>query len=119
MLNLRQIANDTVAGSPVIAGHDKIKTEDVIALFPNGITINRVDLCKGEKGDFAVVNFTENPAKYYAGGALITSIVKAWLIEAGGCLDDVNAALAADPVRVKLTNSRTKDGKSLTAVTIL
>lgn len=118
-LSLKQIAEQTLAGSPITEGREKISTEEIIARYPNGITLCRMDMFTSDDGSkYPVFNFTQDNTKFYGGGALLTRLAEAWLTEAGGDLDAVNAELAAG-LTVKLSLAKNKKGQNLTKVTII
>ena len=114
-LDLKTLAKQATAGSPVISDHDKITTSDLILKYPNGVHVNRVDLVNGDKGPYPVINFTEDPRAFYSCGAVFARILDEWLHAAGGDLCAVNDALAASPVCFVFSMSpkKTKQGHDL------
>ena len=48
-INFRQVAQDATSLSELMAGRTKVDTADVIAKYPEGITVTAVDLVEYEK----------------------------------------------------------------------
>lgn len=125
-----KIANELTLLSDVMANRDKIDTKEIIRKYPEGITINEVDIIKmvdektGEVGDVAVCAFKEDTTKFFFGGLIITKIVKGWaesykMLE-GDSFDELNADLHAEGgVKMILEEKRTKHGNNLTSVKIV
>ena len=107
-----------------MATRQKVKCKEVIAKYPNGITINAIDFVNmtdkksKEKKDVAVFGFAEDPAKYFFGGVQINKIAAAWLSACGGSVTDLNEELKVG-VRVKLFLDETGDGTEFVNVEIL
>lgn len=119
--NLRQIAKDTTTLSPLMNGRNKIKTEDIIKQFPDGVHITAADLAPNPKGEpYAVILFKEDEHSYYCGGLILTKIVRGMLDACENDFDIMNKELADDPIGIKLAECKTSDGKNnITTVEIL
>lgn len=116
MKNFRDLARKATTLSELMENREKIQTSDVIKKFPNGITINAVDMIKTSDATYPVFTFSEDSKVFYCGGIILTKIVNTWLEEYDGdlCpLDSLNNDLAeCGGVKVKLKESKTRDGKN-------
>lgn len=128
--DFKKAAQKEVTLSPIMAGRDKLETEDVVG---KELTIDSFDFAPkfndngervidsetGEPDEFGVVVFKEMPDKYYCVGTVFTNVCKVWASE----FDTVEKASAelkkSGGVRVKFTKSKTKRGNNLTSVEIL
>lgn len=111
--DFRKSALKTILISDLMAGREKISTADLIRNFPNGVTINAVDMIYGgENGDYPVVTFAEDETKFYASGGVVwKKIVTNWLEGFNGNAEQCSQALASSGgVRVKF--SERKSSKS-------
>lgn len=106
--------------SELMANRDKLQTADVIANFPNGITLNAVDIINTSDATYPIFTFEEDASKFYCGGTVLAKIVDSWLTEYSGDIETLNHDLAeSGGVKVKLTESKTKTGRNVTEVTVL
>lgn len=120
MNKLRELAKELTSLSPIMEGREKVSTEEIIKGDTRGeITINKIDMVKsGDKG-YPVILYAEDDSKFYCGGMVLKKICEGW-IDYCGSVDKVNDMLAKDPVKVRLEEGRTKDGKNnITKVTIM
>lgn len=124
-----QIAQEKTLLSPIMAGKEKLETDDVL---DRELTIIAFDFAPkfdaagnpvvnddGEPETFGVVVFAEEPISYYCVGTVFTKVCHAW---ASGyqSAEEASAALASEGgVKVKFTATKTKKGNNLTAVQIL
>lgn len=120
MKNFRDLARKATTLSELMANREKISTEYVIKNFPDGITINEVDVIKTSTATYPVFTFAEDKTMFYCGGIVLAKIVNAWLDEYNGNLGNLNHDLAeSGGVKVKLTESKTKDNKNVTTVEVM
>lgn len=120
MKNFRDMAKKATTLSELMANRTKIQTAEVITNFPNGITINAVDIINTADATYPVVIFSEDYSRFYCGGTVLAKIVDSWLTEYSGDIETLNHDLAeSGGVKVKLAESRTKAGKNVTEVTVL
>lgn len=121
------LAKQRANGSDILSERTKISTDEIIARYPNGVTINAFDIFDGKNGKYVVCAFNEAPGRYFNGGGILTDIftgfVNAWETEGrtypealSACRDDFakNSGL-----KVKLSLGRTKAGNKLTLVEVL
>lgn len=125
MKDFKKVAADAVSGSFVMQGREAIKTDLVIAGYPEGITITGADLITttdaktGEQKIYAACLFQEDVTKYINGGASLTNIVREWM-DGYDSAEAMSADLkASGGVKIKLIKKLTKDGKSFTEVTVV
>lgn len=113
MKNFRDLARKATTLSELMENREKIQTGDVIKNFPNGITINAVDVIKTSDATYPVFTFEEDSHKFYCGGIVLSKIVDAWVEEYNGDLGMLNHDLAeSGGVKVKLKETKTRDGKN-------
>ena len=117
-LNLKQVAKNVTTLSELMEGREKIDTSELVKKYPDGISVNAVDIIETSDARYCTVTFKEDEKKFYNGGLVMTKIVDAWL--QAGTLEEVNAELAKDPVKMKLSEGKTKSGnKNVTIIDIL
>lgn len=113
MKNFRDLARKATTLSELMENREKIQTADVVKNFPDGITLNAVDVIKTSDATYPVFTFLEDPHSFYCGGIVLSKIVDTWLEEYNGDLGLLNHDLAeSGGVKVKLTESKTRDGKN-------
>jgi dihydroorotase len=100
-------------------GKDKMEMKEIIATYPDGITVNAFDMVGSGEDAYPVFTFQEEPTKFCFGGAVFKSIVQAWVSNFEGSVSDASAALAATGgVKMIFEHTVTKQGRSLTNVKI-
>lgn len=113
MKNFRDLARKATTLSELMENRVKIQTSDVIKNFPDGITLNAVDMIKTSDASYPVFTFSEDSDRFYCGGIVLTKIVNTWLNEYNGDLEMLNHDLVeCGGVKVKLTETKTRDGKN-------
>lgn len=116
MKNFRDLARKATTLSELMENREKIQTGELIKSFPDGITLNAVDVIKTSDKKYPVFTFLEDSSKFYCGGIVLSKIVDTWLKEYDGdlCpLDSLNHDLAeCGGVKVKLKETKTRDGKN-------
>lgn len=118
MINLKEIAKKTTTLSFLMEGREKIETSELVKKYKDGISVNAVDLIETSDARYCTVTFAENDKLFYNGGLVMTKIVDAWLQH--GSIEEINAELAKNPVKMRLTESKTKSGnKNVTIIDVL
>lgn len=113
MKNFRELAKKATSLSELMENRKKIQTSEVIKNFPDGITLNAVDVINTSEVSYPVFTFSEDPNRFYCGGIVLAIIVNKWLDEYNGDLGLLNHDLAeSGGVKVKLTETKTRDGKN-------
>lgn len=127
--NFKQVAQENTLLSAIMAGKDKLETDDVL---DQELTIVGFDFApkfdqhgntvvdeNGEVDTFGVVVFSEYPDKYYCVGAVFTKVCHAWAAGFKSPKEASDALAAEGGVKVKFSASKTRKGNNLTAVEIL
>jgi len=120
-INFRKIAQDELSLSPLMAGREQIKTEELIGQV---ITITDFDFAtitdKGEQKTFPVLLLAEYPDRYYNGGALLNKLCEAWAAAADGDIESASAELRqSGGVKFKVSTTKTKSGNNLTSIDLV
>lgn len=117
----QQIAEQAVSNSAVIAGHEKITTDDLIAKYPDGVTIIAFDFISRSSDDesdgdgYPVFNFAEDQTKYFNGGTISSKVATGWINAYAGDIAAASADLGASGgVKFKMGHKKTKTGKNIT-----
>ena len=118
MSNLSNIAKSAVGGGGLTRGLNKIKIDTLIANYPDGVSINGLDMIEFEGSRFPSFTFVEDPTSCFAGGSALMQMADAWL-DSVEDIEEVNRQLQHEPVRIKLEKIRTKSGRPYTRITIL
>lgn len=118
-MNFKEIARKETTLSDLMVG-TKLTTAELVKSFPDGVTINAVDVIETEEAHYCVVTFEEIGNAFYTGGKILTKIVDAWLNEFGGDVAMCNHDLVeCGGVKVRFTESKTKDNKNVTVVEVI
>jgi hypothetical protein len=104
-----------IARNVVGVGGEYISLNDLIANYPDGVTVNGVSIRKTSKGDVPCFTFAEDSNKYaYAVSGDLAVIWEAWLNDADGSIEELNNALQVENVKIKIQKKRTKKGNTYT-----
>jgi len=120
-INFKKMAQDELSLSPLMAGRDQIKTEDLIG---QTVTVVGFDFAtitdKGAEKAFPVLLLKEYPDRYYNGGALLSKLCRCWAEAYDGDIEAASEDLAAEGgVQLRFTATKTKSGNNLTAVDVV
>lgn len=120
-VNFRKIALDEMSLSPLMAGRDKIATDDLIGQTVTVVAFDFATITdKGEEKTFPVLLLEEYPENYYNGGILLSKLCVAWAAAFDGDVEEASNALAEQGgVKLKFTSTRTKSGNNLTSVQVI
>jgi len=121
MANFREIAAKTLSLSDLMAGREKMNTEDLIG---QTVTVVEFDFAtiqdKGVEKTFPVLIFAEYPNRYYTGGTLLNKMCTAWASEYDGDVAMASAELADQGgVKIRFSTGKTKSGNNLTNIDVL
>lgn len=120
MINFSQIASKTLAGCSLMANREKVSTDIILAEHPDFVTITGFDFAASTQGEFAVVELSEYPKKYYPCGMSITNICRQWIESYQGDIEQANKDLKeSGGCKVKLERCRTNKGNQFVRVTVL
>ena len=120
-INFKKMAQDELSLSPLMAGRDQIKTDDLIG---QTVTVTGFDFAtitdKGVEKTFPVLLLKEYPDRYYNGGALLSKLCRCWAEAYDGDIEAASDDLAAEGgVQLRFTATKTKSGNNLTAVDVV
>lgn len=121
-----EIAKEQTVFSPVMEGREKTTTQDIIEKYPNGVTLVEFDLVlmydERAKQDKPVPIFAikEDDSVAFFGGVVLCKVAQAWATAYEGDIATASAELkAVGGVKVKLTNSKTKNHQDVVSVEVL
>lgn len=104
-----------IARNVVGVGGEYISLNDLIANYPDGVTVNGVSIRDTGKGEVTCFTFAEDANKYaYAVSGDLKIIFGAWLDDAGGSIEELNNALQYERIKLKIQKVRTKKGNTYT-----
>lgn len=120
MGRLNELAKKASGVSAITEGKTKLSTEEVIAKFPEGVTISAVDIFRDSEKDsfYAVCNIAEDSTVYFFAGQALTNMVMDFISECGN-VDAVNEQLAKEPVKIKMKKDKTKKGRDFTSFEVI
>lgn len=79
------IARDVLSLSSLFVDREKISTEDLIDIWPDGVTFNRFDLINDKCGrSVPVFTLAEDDTIFYFGGSILNKIVHAFIQKYNG-----------------------------------
>ena len=124
--NFRSSAIESTTLSRLLAGKEKISTEEVIAKYPNGITITEFDIiAMPSKKDpnvmdtFPVVGFAESDKEVFFGGTVLMKIFNAWITNFDSIEDCSDALRESGGVKVKMQYAKTRNNNNVVTVRVL
>lgn len=129
--NFARVAQEATLLSPIMAGKEKLSTEDVIGKDLTIVAFDFapkfdqkgnpvIDESTGEVDTFGVVVFEELPDSYYCVGTVFTKVCKAWAAAFGNSPSTASEALVSQGgVKVRFRGGKTKGGNNLTTVDII
>lgn len=124
-MGLKEVFKKAIANDVVFEGK-KIKTEDIIEQFPDGIAIDDVTCYVDENGQQVwAYSFSVEGEKFYAfAGDQLQRAFMGAMAEYGGKefdkdLECLREDLRKEPVIVQLRQGSTKKGRPITLVTFL
>ena len=121
MSTFREIAAKTLSLSDLMAGREKMTTDELIG---QTVTVVEFDFAtindKGIEKTFPVLIFAEYPDRYYSGGTLLAKMCMAWAGEYDGDVAAASAALSDEGgVKIRFSAGKTKSGNNLTNISVL
>lgn len=121
MSMFRDVAAKTLSLSDLMAGREKMTTDELIG---QTVTVIEFDFAtvtdKGVEKVFPVLIFAEYPDRYYCGGALLNKMCVAWAAEFDGDVGAASNALSDEGgVQIRFSTGKTKSGNNLTNITVL
>ena len=120
--NFREIAVNELSLSPLMAGREQKKTDDLIGQEVTVIAFDFATITneKGEKKTFPVLLLEEYPEHYYNGGALLSKLCQAWAAAYDGDIEKASVDLSeSGGVKLKFKATKTKSGNNLTSVEVV
>lgn len=120
-----QLAKMACTFSSMKANREKITTEEIIAKYPDGVTITEFDIATstnqdGSTSTYPIMVFAEDDTKYLYGGKALMEIVTMWLANFEGDVEATSNALKdAGGVKIKMHPSKTRAGNKFTAIEIV
>ena len=111
----KQIAVNALGGNNPAGNRTRIKIDDLIAAYPDGVTINGVAMAQYKGETYPMFFFAEDDTRYFTGGMALNNMVNAWL-EEDPALAEVNDWLAREGLKVNMCKVRTKSGNTYTRV---
>lgn len=132
--NFRKVAQSSTSISPIMAGREKISTQDIVgktltvAAFDVAELKNYVNRANGEIKDveYGVFVFAEMPDRYYQAGTVGTRIINDWLTLYDGESEDVHdqcaelsSEIAPEKVQLRFSNSVTSRGQNIVKIDVL
>lgn len=119
------LAKQATVLSAIMSDREKMSTEEIIAQYPNGITITEFDVVttpdsNGNPNTYPVLAFAEDDSKFIYGGKALMDMVTVWLANMDGDIESTSKALkAAGGVKIKMTPAKTKTGRNFTRVDVI
>lgn len=117
--SLKLLAAELTTLSALMEGRDKVETEDIIKVYPNGITIADIDEIGIGEERFYVYTFKEDNNKFAFSGHILSKIFDGWVTAYDGDVGEVRKLLRTENVKLQLANGKTKQGRSVTTVKVL
>ena len=112
---LENAARNAISDGSIMSGREPIKTEEIIAKYPEGVCITAIAKNTYNGSTYPVFTFAEEPSKYFSGGTLLSQMVDKMLDnEYDGNMSELNSDLQREYLKIKLEKKKTKRGYNLT-----
>ena len=111
-----QSAKQSLGGSSVMLNRTKIGTKELIAKYPNGVTVTEFDFIAKSSGDaYPVFAFAEDDTRYFNGGALASKVAQGWANMFDGDVAAASMSLKQNGgCKIRLSEQKTKTGRTIT-----
>ena len=119
MTKIEVIALKALGSRSLMDGREPIKTDEIIAKYPEGISITGIGKNTYNGDTYPVFTFAEEPTRYFSGGMSLSRLADGMFEEYDGDLAELNKDLQESPLRVKLSKVKTKRGYNFTKVSLL
>ena len=119
--NFKQAAQKATTLSDLMTDKNKLDTEYLIDKYPDGFTVTAFDIVSTDaETTFPVLAIKEEPDSFYCGGAVLMKIVLSFVEAFHGDIDAASNELGrSGGLKIRLEDSKTKKGNSLTRVYIV
>lgn len=119
--NFKETAKKELSLSPLMAGRDQIKTEDLVGQEATVVAFDFATITdKGVEKTFPVLLLEEYPNHYYNGGTLLQKLCIAWAAGFDGDVDAASDELSkSGGVKLRFRSTKTKSGNNLTSVDVV
>ncbi len=120
-----ELARQATTLSPIIEGKEKISVGDIIANYPNGITVTDFDMVTstdkdGNPDTYPVFVFAEDTSRFGFGGSVFKTICDNWIKHFDGDIETCAKALqAGGGVKMVFGQAKTKAGRSVTTIKVV
>lgn len=120
-----ELARKATVLSPIIEGKTKISVGDIIATYPEGITITDFDMVTstdkdGNPDTYPVFVFSEDTSRFGFGGSVFKNICDNWIEHFDGDIETCAKALqAGGGVKMIFAQARTKSGRNVTTIKVV
>jgi len=119
MSEMSDAAREVLGGGSLTGGLEKIKLDEIIAKYPNGVAVNGFDVVSYKGTTFPVFTFLQDESKFFSGGMALHELADKWLAIRGGDLKAANDALRQEPVVLKMIKVKTKSNRDFTQVFVV
>lgn len=101
-------------------GKSQLRTDEVMSMYPNGVTVTHFDIIKTEDKEFSIILFKENQNAFFYGGTVLTKLCKAWCESVGLPPAETSEQLnACGGVKIKLSRAVGKNKLTYVKVDVI
>lgn len=120
-MSLRDLAMKEITLSPIMEGRDKIKMEELVRAYPQGVTISAVDMIPDAKtGEmYSLFTFKEDESKFASGGTVFNKIAKAWLEQYQYDIHTLAHDLVEEDIKIRFFYDKTANKRDIVKCVIL
>lgn len=96
-------------------GGEYISVNDLIADYPDGVTVTGAFVINTKEGSKRCLTFAEDAYKYfYAESGDVARLYESWLATCNGDINELNDALLVENIKIKILKKKTKSNKTYT-----
>lgn len=112
---LRDLALKELVLSPLMEGREKLKMEDLVRIYPKGVTITAVDMIPDAKSGelYSIFTFEEDNTKFASGGVIFNKVAKTWLEEYDYNIHNLSHDLAEESIVIKFYYDKTSNKRDV------
>ena len=114
------VARKETSLSPLMDNRERLSMDDLIARYPQGLTVTEFDFIGTGEDSYPVFTFAEDAQKFAFGGTVFAGVARAWADMYDGDIEKASSELkSAGGVKMVFAKSRTKNGNNVTTVTVV
>lgn len=114
--DLTETLKDVLEDKRITAGKDKISTSEIIAKYPEGISITEFELRFDETNKYLIILFAEDETKFYCGGNKFVTLFNQLDEACNNHGVDIHDYLKKNPIKIKIGLKTSRNGREYVTI---